>query len=131
MSKQTRKFPQQARQDSAKVHFDSTGKNMTSKAGLIPVVKFLDKLGFASLFHKTVHHERHDNALYRLEDAVFLILTGLIGGAFSLGRCTILWSGCTVLQRVAGYAFLMRPRWDACSRRSANVRSAKWRPSCM
>jgi len=66
---------------------------MTSKAGLIPVVKFLDKLGFASLFHKTVHHERNNNAIYRLEDAVFLILTGLIGGAFSLRKCTILLYG--------------------------------------
>lgn len=103
MRKKTRKSPQKVRQKAAKVHFDTTGKNMTSKAGLIPVVKFLDKLGFATLFHKTVHHERNNNAVYRLEDGVFLILTGLIGGAFSLSKCAILWSGCNVLQRVAGW----------------------------
>ncbi len=103
MSKKIRKSPQKARQDSAKVHFDSTGKNMTSKAGLIPVIKFLDMLGFAALFRKTVHHERKDNAIYRLEEGVFLILTGLIGGAFSLSKCAILWSGCGVLQKVAGW----------------------------
>ena len=76
---------------------------MTSKAGLIPVVKFLDKIGFTALFRQTIHHERKPNALYRLEDGVFLMLTGLIGGAFSLSKCALLWSGCGVLQRVAGW----------------------------
>jgi len=103
MSKNNRKSPQKARQKSARVHFDSTGKNMTSKAGLIPVVKFLDKLGFGKLFHTTVQHERKDNAVYSLEDGVFLILTGLIGGAFSISKCTTLWSGCSVLQKIAGW----------------------------
>jgi len=103
MSQHNRKSTPKARQKSSKVHFDATGKNMTSKAGLIPVVKFLDKLGFRQLFHHTVHHERKDNAIYDLEDGVFLILTGLIGGAFSLSKCAILWSGCGVLQKVAGW----------------------------
>ncbi|MCF6254918.1 MAG: IS1380 family transposase [Gammaproteobacteria bacterium] len=92
-----------ARQKSAKVHFQKTGKNMTSKAGLIPVIKFLDKLGFNQLFQKTVNHERKDNAFYRLEEGVFLILTGLIGGAFSISKCALLWSGCRVLQKAAGW----------------------------
>jgi len=76
---------------------------MTSKAGLIPVVKFLDKLGFNKIFQNTVKHERGNNAIYHLEDAVFLILTGLIGGAFSISKCTILWSGCAVLQKASGW----------------------------
>ena len=76
---------------------------MTSKAGLIPVVKFLDKLGFNQIFQNTVKHERGDNAIYRLEDGVFLILTGLIGGAFSISKCALLWSGCTVLQKASGW----------------------------
>ena len=75
----TRKPSSKSRQKSATIHFDPTGKNMTSKAGLIPVVKFLDKLGFNKIFQNTVKHERGDNAVYRLEDGVFLILTGLIG----------------------------------------------------
>ena len=103
MSKNNRKSRQKARQKSARVHFDSTGKNMTSKAGLIPVVKFLGKLGFGRLFHTSVRHERKDNAVYSLEDGVFLILTGLVGGAFSLSKCATLWSGCSVLQKVAGW----------------------------
>lgn len=76
---------------------------MTSKAGLIPVVKFLDKLGFCQLLRKTVDHRRPDNAVYRLEDGVFLILIGLIGGAFSVSKCALLWSSCRVLQKVAGW----------------------------
>ncbi len=103
MNKPTRKKPSKARQKSANVHFDKTGKNMTSKAGLIPVIKFLDKLRFNQLFQKTVDHERKDNAVYRLEDGVFLILTGLIGGAFNISKCALLWSGCSVLQKTAGW----------------------------
>ncbi len=76
---------------------------MTSKAGLIPVIKCLDKLGFNQLFQKTVDHKRKDNAVYRLEDGVFLILTGLIGGAFNISKCALLWSGCRVLQKTAGW----------------------------
>lgn len=76
---------------------------MTSKAGLIPVIKFLDKLGFCQHFRKTVDHQRQDNAVYRLEDGVFLILIGLIGGAFSISKCALLWSSCRVLQKTAGW----------------------------
>ena len=103
MNKHTRKKPNTAREKSAKVHFQKTGKNMTSKAGLIPVIKFLDKLGFTQLFQKTVGHERKNNAVYRLEDGVFLILTGLIGGAFNISKCALLWSSCRVLQKAAGW----------------------------
>jgi hypothetical protein len=99
MSNNRKSLPK-ARQQSGKIHFEHTGKNMTSKAGLIPVVKFLDKLCFNELFRKTIHHDRKDNAVYRLEEGVFLILTGLIGGAFSISKCALLWSGCGVLQRV-------------------------------
>lgn len=76
---------------------------MTSKAGLIPVVKFLDKMGFCELFRKTVDHQRNNNAFYRLEDGVLLILTGLIGGAFNISKCVLLWSSCEVLQKAAGW----------------------------
>jgi len=94
MSNHTKKEPSKARGKSSKVHFHKTGKNMTSKAGLIPVIKFLDKLRFTQLFQKTVNHQRKDNAVYRLDDGVFLILTGLIGGAFNISKCTLLWSSC-------------------------------------
>ena len=92
-----------SRQKPPPVHFDPSGKNMTSHAGLIPVIKFLDRLGFSELFQRTICHKRNNNATYSLEDGVFLILTGLIGGAFSISKCATLWSGCGVLQRVAGW----------------------------
>lgn len=105
MTKRTKKAttPQKPRIESKTTHFSRTGKNMTSKAGLIPVVKFLDKLGFCDVFRRTVNHQRKENAVYRLEDGIFLILTGLIGGAFSISKCVFLWSGCRVLQKAAGW----------------------------
>jgi len=53
---------------------------MTSQAGLIPAIKFLDALGFTGLFRVQVHHERGQSAQYHLVDAVFLMLIGLVGG---------------------------------------------------
>jgi len=103
MSKQAKKSTKRARQASAKVHIDATGKNMTSQAGLIPVIQFLDKLGFRELFQQTVHHDRRHNAVYTLEDSVFLIVVGLIGGAYSLSKCVFLCASCRVLQRVSGW----------------------------
>lgn len=102
MKQHNRKTRRQAREKSGKVHFKKTGKNMTSHAGLIPVIKFLDKLGFTQVFRKTVNHQRKDNAVYRLDDGVFFILTGLIGGAFNISKCALFWSGCQVLQKAAG-----------------------------
>ena len=103
MNKQAKKSARRARQTSAKVHLDATAKNMSSKAGLIPVIKFLDKLGFRELFQQTVHHGRGHNAVYTLEDSVFLIVVGLIGGAYSLSKCVFLCASCRVLQRVSGW----------------------------
>ena len=104
MKNKSRKSPQKtARKASPKLNFKHTGKNMTSKAGLIPVIKFLDKLGFNQLFQKTIRHQRAQNATYQLEDAIFLVLTGCIGGAFNISKCALLWSSCQVLQKVAGW----------------------------
>ena len=76
MSKTTKK-PRTARKASAKIRYEANGRNLTSQAGLIPVIKFLDALGFTGLFRHHVDHERADNAQYQLVDAVFLVLVGL------------------------------------------------------
>ncbi|NOR25238.1 MAG: Tn3 family transposase [Desulforhopalus sp.] len=47
-------------------------KRFVSQAGLVPVIKFLRKVGMISLIVKTVDHERGANALYDAVDAVFL-----------------------------------------------------------
>lgn len=102
MSKKTRKKPNRARRSSPKIRSETGGRNLTSQAGLIPVIKFLDGLGFSGLFHQVVRHERQPNARYLLGEAVFLVLIGLAGGARSLSQCLVLWSD-GVLQRVAGW----------------------------
>ena len=102
MSKKTRKKPNRARRSSPKIRSETGGRNLTSQAGLIPVIKFLDGLGFSGLFHQVVRHGRQPNARYLLGEAVFLVLIGLAGGARSLSQCLVLWSD-GVLQRVAGW----------------------------
>jgi len=52
MNYANRKSSANVRQQSGKIHFEHTGKGMTSRAGLIPVVKFLDKLGFDALLRQ-------------------------------------------------------------------------------
>lgn len=102
MSKNSTKRTHRARKTSPQIRFVSTGRNLTSQAGLVPAIKFLDKLGFSELFHRHVHHQRARNAQYTLADGVFLILSGLIGGAFSISKCVALWSD-GVLRRAAGW----------------------------
>ena len=78
MSKKTRKKPNRARRSSPKIRYETGGRNLTSQAGLIPVIKFLDGLGFSGLFHQVVRHERQPNARYLLGEAVFLVLIRLV-----------------------------------------------------
>ncbi|MDQ7005119.1 MAG: hypothetical protein Q9N67_09480 [Ghiorsea sp.] len=47
-------------------------KHLTIHAGLVPVMRFLGKLGFSKAFHRTVEHRRAHNARYQLSDAVEL-----------------------------------------------------------
>ncbi len=103
MGKPAKHTTTKARKQSAQVHFQKTGKNLTSKVGFVPVIKFLDKLGFGKIFKAEVDHTQKSNALYSLEDGVLLVLVGLIGGAFNLSKCVCLWSGCKVIRKVAGW----------------------------
>ena len=91
-----------ARQPTGKIHYQATKRNMTSQAGLVPVIKFLDGLGFCGRFNQCVDHTRGRNAEYQLVDAVFLVLMGLMGGARSLSQCLVVWSD-AVVRRVAGW----------------------------
>jgi hypothetical protein len=62
MSKTTTKKPKTARKASAKIRYEANRRNLTSQAELIPVIKFLDTLGFSGLLRSHVHHERAQNA---------------------------------------------------------------------
>jgi len=54
---------------------------LTSQAGLVAVIKFLDKIGLSEVIEKAVDYNRGSNAYYKLSDAVYLTVSGLIGGA--------------------------------------------------
>lgn len=90
------------RKSSPKVRIERSGKHLTTYAGLVPVIRFLEKLKFHDLFRRTVDHQRiGDNAEYRLEDGVFMSLLSIIAGARSMSGISLVWAD-RVLCRLAG-----------------------------
>ncbi len=85
-----------------KVRFKKGAKNLTAQAGLIPVVKFLQKYNIIHLIQETVQHERGANARYDAVDAIFLPLVAMIGGARSISGVVTVWAD-SVLCRAAGW----------------------------
>jgi len=102
MSKRTTKKRPTARAKSLKVRYVQGGKHLSSQVGLIPVIRFLDRLGFDHLFRRHVDHERGPGTTYQLVDMVFLLVVGLIGGSCSIQQSVLLWAD-GVLRRVAGW----------------------------
>jgi len=94
------------RKSMQKVTIEGTGKNLTTYAGLIPAMRFLNKLGFRDSFHKVVHHTRANNARYHLCDAVELHLLSLIAGARSVDDSIRVW-GDKVLRKLGGWQTMM------------------------
>jgi hypothetical protein len=90
-SSQARKKPA-ARRQTGKVHMPATATGLTSQAGLIPVIKFLQRIGFDKTLNQTVPHQRDDNADYQLVDGAFLALVGMIGGAGYIAKLCVVWS---------------------------------------
>ena len=99
-SSQTRK-KSATRKPTGKIHMPSA-TGLTSQAGLIPVVKFLQRIGFEKTVNQTVPHQRGDNADYQLTDGIFLTLVGMIGGAGSIAKLCGVWSD-SVLRKIAGW----------------------------
>jgi len=91
-----------ARKPAGKVKMSATASGLTSQAGLIPVVKFLDRIGFEKTINQTVPHQRGDNAEYQLTGSMFLVVVGMIGGATSIAKLCGVWSD-GVLRKVAGW----------------------------
>ena len=91
-----------ARKSAGKVKMSATASGLTSQAGLIPVVKFLDRIGFEQTVNQTVPHQRGDNAEYQLTGSMLLVLVGMIGGASSIAKLCAVWSD-GVLREVAGW----------------------------
>ena len=76
-STQTLKKPA-TRKPTGKVHRSATATGLTSQAGLIPVVKYLQRIGFEKIVSQDVPHQRGDNADYQLTDVILLTLVGII-----------------------------------------------------
>jgi len=85
-----------------KVRINKGAKNLTAQAGLIPVVKFLQKHNVIQCIQGTVNHQRGDTALYDAVDAIFLPLVAMIGGARSISGIVTVWAD-SVLCRAAGW----------------------------
>lgn len=91
-----------ARMSPKKVMIMKGAKGLTTQAGLIPVVKFLQKHGVESLTQNTLDHKRGPTALYDAVDTIFLSVIGIIGGARSMSGIITVWAD-TILCRVAGW----------------------------
>lgn len=79
-----------------------TGKGLTIHAGLLPVMNFMNKLGFWNKVKNEVHAERAPNARYQFSDAVEMIVTGLMTGATAMEHIATVWSD-EVLLRIRGW----------------------------
>jgi hypothetical protein len=82
---QTQKKPA-TRKQTSKANMSATATGLTTQAGLIPVVKYLQRIGFEKIVSHDVPHQRGDNADYQLTDVVLLTLVGMIGGATSIAK---------------------------------------------
>ncbi len=91
-----------ARTSSKKVRISNKAKGLTSQAGLIPVVKFLQRVGLPKTIEETIGYKRGNNALYDSVDAVFLTVIAIIGGARCVNAITTVWSD-GVLRKLAGW----------------------------
>lgn len=86
-----------------KITMSATAQGLTSQAGLLPVVKYLNRIGFEKIINREVPHKRGDNAEYHLSDVIQLTVVGLIGGGFSMAKITAVWAD-SILRKVAGWS---------------------------
>ncbi len=101
-SSKAKKSSSRVRNRTRSVKISSTAHGLTSQAGLIPVVKYLDRIGFEKTVKQSVPHQRGDNADYHLSDVVLLTLVGMMGGATSMAKVTRVWAD-SVLCKVASW----------------------------
>ena len=101
-SSKASKHSSRVRNRTRSVKISSTAHGLTSQAGLIPVVKYLDRIGFEKTVKQSIPHQRGDNADYQLSDGILLTLVGMIGGATSMAKVTTVWAD-TVLRKIAGW----------------------------
>ena len=77
------------------------GQDLTAQAGLIPVVKFLKKHGFASKIEQ-LDHQRGATGVYDAVDIILLPLVAIIGGARSVSSIVTVWNDRVSASRQVG-----------------------------
>jgi len=68
------------------------GQDLTAQAGLIPLVIFLKKHGFASKIEQTLDHQRGATGVYNAVDMILLLLVGIVVGELSISSIVTVWS---------------------------------------
>jgi hypothetical protein len=91
-----------ARKTPPKVSFESSDPNLTSQAGLIPVIRFLDGLNLIRNLKNVISRKRGSSAVYQLADIVQIAVVAFVAGATSLSGMIAVWAD-PVLRRLAGY----------------------------
>jgi hypothetical protein len=94
-----------ARVSPKKIQINKGAKGVTAQAGLIPVVKFLQKHNVGQLIQETLEHQRGATATYDAVDIIFLPLIAIIGGARSISNIATVWAD-SVLCRIAGWRLI-------------------------
>jgi len=85
-----------------KVSFQPTDASLTSQAGLVPIIHFLDSLSLMSQAKRVLLQNRGSNAVYELADVLQLAVVAFIAGATSLAGMISVWSD-PVLQKLSGW----------------------------
>lgn len=94
-----------ARVSPKKIQINKGAKGVTAQAGLIPVVKFLQKHNVGQLIQETVEHQRGATATYDAVDIILIPLVAIIGGARSISGIATVWAD-SVLCRIAGWRLI-------------------------
>jgi hypothetical protein len=94
-----------ARVSPKKIKINKGAKGLTAQAGLIPVVKFLQKHNVGQLIQDTLEHQRGATATYDAVDIIYLPLLAIIGGARSISDIATVWAD-SVLCRIAGWRLI-------------------------
>ena len=98
-----KKLKNKVRRKSPKFKMGKTDQQLTSQSGLIPVVKFLEKIGFEQMIERILSHEREGgNAVYSMTDIIFLCVIGIVGGGRSLTGILAIWAD-GVLAKLSGW----------------------------
>lgn len=103
MKKITRnKEKNQDNKKNIKIKTEMTGKNLTTYAGVLPVLNFMKKLNLRNKAKYEVPIDRASNAVYQFADIIEMIIVGLFCGATSIDQISLI-CGDNVVNRIAGW----------------------------